>query len=47
MASDDDKEVRRYRWSGGRSVRDTLYVRPDDRPVFTWNLMPVPVELVP
>ena len=47
VASDDDKEVRRYRWSGGRSVRDTLYVRPDDRPVFTWNLMPVPVELVP
>ena len=47
VASDDDKEVRRYRWSDGRSARDTIYVRPDDRPVFTWNLMPVPVELVP
>lgn len=47
VASDDDKEVRRYRWVDGRAVRDTIYVRPDDRPIFTWNLMPVPLELVP
>ena len=47
VASDQDKELRRYRWIDGRSVRDTIYVRPDDRPIFTWNLMPVPVELVP
>ena len=28
-------------------VREVIYQRPDDRPVFTWNLMPVPVDLVP
>lgn len=47
VASDQHKEVRRYVWNGHRLVRSTIYVRPDDRPVFTWNLMPVPVELIP
>ena len=47
VASDDHKELRRYRWDGEKLVRDTIYQRPDDRPVFTWNLMPVPVELIP
>ncbi len=47
VASDDDKELRRYRWQNGKPVRDTIYRRPDDRPIFTWNLMPVPVALVP
>jgi hypothetical protein len=47
VASDRHKELRRYRWDGSRFVRDTIYVRPDDRPIFTWNLMPVPLALIP
>ena len=47
VASDDHKEVRRYRWGKSGAVRDVIYRRPDDRPIFTWNLMPVPLELIP
>jgi hypothetical protein len=47
VASDKHKEVRRYVWNGSFFDRETIYRRPDDRPIFTWNLMPVPVELVP
>jgi hypothetical protein len=47
VASDRDKEVRRYVWVDGKAQRETIYVRPDDRPIFTWNLMPVPISLVP
>ncbi len=47
VASDRHKEVRRYVWDGRRMQRETIYKRPDSRPVFTWNLMPVPMTLVP
>ncbi len=47
VASDRHKELRRYTWNGERLVRETIYRRTDDRPIFTWNLMPVPVALVP
>jgi hypothetical protein len=47
VASDKHMEVRRYAWDGSKLVREVIYRRPDDRPIFTWNLMPVPVELVP
>ncbi len=47
VASDKHKEVRRYVWNGTQLVRETIYTRPDDRPIFTWNLMPVPVSLIP
>ena len=47
VASDKHKQVRRYVWNGRRLVREVIYRRPDDRSIFTWNLMPVPVELVP
>jgi len=47
VASDKHKEVRRYVWDGRRLARETIYVRPDDRPIFTWNLMPIPVALIP
>ena len=47
VASDDDKQVRRYVWDGIHLMREVIYTRPDNRPVFTWNLMPVPVGLVP
>ena len=47
VASDKHKEVRRYVWNGTRMVKETIYKRPDDRPIFTWNLMPVSMELIP
>lgn len=47
VASDKHKEVRRYTWQGGKPVREVIYERPDDRPIFTWNLMPVPSSLIP
>jgi hypothetical protein len=47
VASDDHKQVRRYVWNGNRFDREIIYTRPDDRPIFTWNLMPFPVELIP
>jgi hypothetical protein len=47
VASDQHKELRRYVWQGGKPVREVIYRRPDARPIFTWNLMPVPVGLVP
>jgi hypothetical protein len=46
-ASDDDRELRRYVWEGGQPVREPIYARPDATPILTWNLMPVPQELVP
>ena len=47
VASDNDREVRRYAWEGDEPVRETIYTRPDATPILTWNLMPVPAELVP
>jgi FG-GAP-like repeat len=47
VASDRDKQVRRYVWDGQRLAREVIYSRPDDRPIFTWNLMPIPIALVP
>jgi len=47
VASDKHKEVRRYVWNGAKLEREVIYVRPDDRPIFTWNLMPVPLPLIP
>jgi hypothetical protein len=47
VASDQHKELRRYVWKGGKPVREVIYRRGDARPIFTWNLMPVPVELIP
>jgi len=47
VASDHHKQVRRYVWNGTRLVREVIYTRPDDRPIFTWNLMPVPRGLIP
>ena len=47
VASDKHKEVRRYVWDGRKLAREVIYVRPDKRPIFTWNLMPLPVALIP
>ena len=47
VASDDQGEVRRYVWKGGRFVKEVLFQRDVPDAYFTWNLMPVPLELVP
>ena len=47
VASDKHKQVRRYAWDGRKLAREIIYRRPDDRPIFTWNLMPIPRELIP
>jgi hypothetical protein len=47
VASDGDREVRRYVWEGDDPVRETIFTRPDPTPILTWNLMPVPEKLIP
>ena len=47
VASDNDKALRRYVWNGRRLVKKEIYKRNDDRSILTWNIMPIPVELVP
>jgi hypothetical protein len=47
VANDDDGEVNRYTWQNGAPVKETLFVHPDGLSGFTWNIMPVPVELIP
>ena len=47
VASDDQGEVRRYVWKEDRFVKEVLYRRPVPDAVFTWNLMPVPGDLIP
>ncbi len=47
VASDDDREIRRYVWSGDAFQRETIYKRTADDAILTWNLTAVPVELVP
>lgn len=47
VASDKHNEVRRYAWDGKRLVREVIYKRKPSGGVFTWNLMPIPLSLVP
>jgi len=47
VANDDAKEIDRYVWEGGKPRRETIYKRSSPLPVLTWNLMPVPVALLP
>ena len=46
VASDHHKEVRRYVWTGNDFSREVIHRRAVANSVFTWNIMPVPVELV-
>ena len=46
VASDDQGEVREYRWRDGRFEKKVIQRRAVPDSVFTWNLMAVPVELV-
>jgi hypothetical protein len=47
VASDNDKALRRYVWNGRRLVKEDISKRNDNRSVLTWNIMPIPIELVP
>lgn len=47
VANDNAGEVNRYQWKDGSPVKDTLYTHPEGLSGFTWNIMPVPVELTP
>ena len=47
VANDDAGRVDRYVWQAGAPVKETLYTHPEGLSGFTWNLMPVPVELIP
>ena len=46
VASDDDKQVRRYAWDGQHLAREVIHQRSDPLPVLTWNLSGVPLSLV-
>ncbi|MFP6640824.1 MAG: VCBS repeat-containing protein [Myxococcota bacterium] len=47
VVSDKHGEVRRYIWKNGKPVREVIHKRTDGNSVFTWNLMPIPAEMVP
>lgn len=47
VAGDDQGALKRYVWKDGRAVAETLLQRKVPGAVLTWNLMPVPVELLP
>jgi hypothetical protein len=47
VASDEQHEVRRYRWRDGAWEKDVLYHYEGTMPGFTWNLTAVPASLVP
>jgi hypothetical protein len=46
VASDDQGEVRQYRWREGRPVRKVIRKRAVPGAVFTWSLEPIPRVLV-
>jgi hypothetical protein len=48
-ASDKHNEVRRYVWDDQKKklVREVIYKRKAGGGVFTWNVMPIPLNLVP
>ncbi len=47
VANDDEGEINRYVWVDGEPVRELLYTHPEGLSGFTWNLMPVPVSVIP
>lgn len=47
VANDDGKTLRRHVWNGRRLVKEDIYTREGDRSILTWNIMTIPVGLVP
>ena len=46
VASDDDKEIRRYTWNGSDFDRQVIHSRKSPLPILTWNIMPVDTSLL-
>ncbi len=46
VASDKQRELRRYVWRNGAPEREVIYRRETPQAILTWNITPVPVELV-
>ncbi len=47
VANDDEGEINRYVWIDGEPTRELLYTHPEGLSGFTWNIMPVPITLIP
>ncbi len=47
VASDGNGEVRRYMWQDGKPIREIIHRHPVPDAIITWNIMAVPVELIP
>jgi len=47
VANDNAGEINRYVWSDGSPEKTTLYTHPEGLSGFTWNIMPIPAELIP
>lgn len=47
VANDNDGKVERYVWEDGQPQRSTIYSHPEGLDGFTWNIMPVPTDLLP
>jgi hypothetical protein len=46
VANDKAKQLNRYAWADGKPERETIHTSTSPSSVLTWNLAPVPVELV-
>lgn len=46
VAADEQGELRRYVWTDGKAVRETIHRREQANSMMTWNIMPVSVETV-
>ncbi len=47
VANDKGAEINRYVWQDGKPVKESLYHHAEGLTGFTWNIMPVPAELIP
>ena len=47
VASDDQGELRRFTWKDGKPSKEVILSRKVPGAVLTWNLMPVPAEMLP
>jgi hypothetical protein len=47
VASDKHDEIRRYVWNDGEPRREVIHRHTDGLSRFTWNLMPVPLRMIP
>lgn len=47
VANDNAGTVDRYVWRNGEPQRTTIYSHPEEFTGFTWNIMPVPIDLLP